>query len=163
MQLLHKSVSLALLQSTPSHPTTVFGPCEFVTNRTSLGCLDLCPCQVANQMKIDREVGVGSLREGCIKSHHVPRRVPEPYLPHQAKGSRTKDVRKIYTKSTMAPKVDPAIVDALSLDPATSKIAVHGASGFSSTFKLSAKRDGVDVTYFVKTGTGADANVMFRG
>jgi hypothetical protein len=63
----------------------------------------------------------------------------------------------------MAPSVDSAILDALGLDASDARIASHGGSGFSSTFKLSATRDGKPVQYFVKTGTGKEAEVMFRG
>ncbi|TPX09960.1 uncharacterized protein E0L32_008807 [Thyridium curvatum] len=63
----------------------------------------------------------------------------------------------------MAPSVDPAIVEALGLDPASTKIVSHGGSGFASTFKLSSVVDGEEKNYFVKTGTGKDAEVMFRG
>lgn len=63
----------------------------------------------------------------------------------------------------MAPSVDPAILDALGLDPATTKLDSHGGSGFSSTFKLSSLKDGHKTNYFVKTGTGRDAEIMFRG
>ncbi|KAH9898807.1 fructosamine kinase [Xylariomycetidae sp. FL2044] len=59
--------------------------------------------------------------------------------------------------------VDPAIIDALGLDPKVTKIASHGGSGFASTFKLSSTVDGKDVNYFVKTGTGSDSELMFRG
>ncbi|KAI9149210.1 Fructosamine-3-kinase [Paramyrothecium foliicola] len=63
----------------------------------------------------------------------------------------------------MAPSVDPAILKALGLDPATTHIDSHGGSGFASTFKLSSTVDGKPVNYFVKTGTGQAAEVMFRG
>ncbi len=63
----------------------------------------------------------------------------------------------------MAPKVDSAILEALGLDAKSSKIGAHGGSGFASTFKLSSEVDGKEVNYFVKTGTGADAEIMFRG
>ncbi|KAJ0125185.1 phosphotransferase enzyme family protein [Diaporthe amygdali] len=63
----------------------------------------------------------------------------------------------------MAPTVDSAILAALGLDPDNTKQASHGGSGFSSTFKLSGTKDGKDVNYFVKTGTGKDAKVMFAG
>lgn len=67
--------------------------------------------------------------------------------------------------STMAPPppVDAAIVDALGLDPASTSIASHGASGFASSFKLSTTVKGEPVNYFVKTGTGPEAEVMFKG
>ncbi|KAL1866425.1 hypothetical protein VTK73DRAFT_4730 [Phialemonium thermophilum] len=63
----------------------------------------------------------------------------------------------------MAPSVDPAITESLGLDPASTRIASHGGSGFSSTFKLTSVEDGREANYFVKTGTGSDAEVMFRG
>lgn len=63
----------------------------------------------------------------------------------------------------MAPTVDTAILDALGLEPANTKMVTHGGSGFSSTFKLSSIKDGQDMNYFVKTGTGKDAEVMFQG
>lgn len=59
--------------------------------------------------------------------------------------------------------VDSAILAALGLDAQNTKQATHGGSGFSSTFKLTGLRDGREVNYFVKTGTGPDAEVMFRG
>ncbi|KAJ4269554.1 hypothetical protein NW762_001221 [Fusarium torreyae] len=60
-------------------------------------------------------------------------------------------------------KVDPAILEALGLDPANSAMNSHGGSGFASTFKITSERDGKPVNYFVKTGTGKDAEVMFKG
>ncbi|KAI0137389.1 fructosamine kinase [Xylariales sp. AK1849] len=63
----------------------------------------------------------------------------------------------------MAPNVDSAILQALGLDPAVTQIASHGGSGFASTFKLSSKVNGQDMNYFVKTGTGADSEIMFKG
>lgn len=59
--------------------------------------------------------------------------------------------------------VDSAILAALGLDAQNTKQATHGGSGFSSTFKLTGLKDGREVNYFVKTGTGRDAEVMFRG
>ncbi|TGJ85221.1 hypothetical protein E0Z10_g3548 [Xylaria hypoxylon] len=63
----------------------------------------------------------------------------------------------------MPSKVDPAIIEALSLDPNTTKITSHGGSGFASTFKLSSTVNGKEMNYFVKTGTGEDAALMFQG
>lgn len=60
-------------------------------------------------------------------------------------------------------KVDPAIIEALGLDPANAAMHSHGGSGFASTFKITSEKDGSPVNYFVKTGTGDDAKVMFRG
>lgn len=63
----------------------------------------------------------------------------------------------------MLPNVDPAILEALGLEATSSKLVSHGGSGFSSTYKLIAAKDGEDLTFFVKIGTGPDAEVMFRG
>ena len=66
----------------------------------------------------------------------------------------------------MSPPVDPAILEALGLDPSTTeaKIASHGGSGFASSFKLTVTTpDGEEKPYFVKTGSGKDAEVMFQG
>ncbi|KAK9798641.1 putative protein-ribulosamine 3-kinase [Seiridium cardinale] len=63
----------------------------------------------------------------------------------------------------MAPNVDSAILTALGLDPATTNIASHGGSGFASTFKISSTVDGQDKNYFVKTGSGTDSELMFKG
>ncbi|KAI3397076.1 hypothetical protein diail_11312 [Diaporthe ilicicola] len=63
----------------------------------------------------------------------------------------------------MAPTVDPAILAALGLDASNTKQTTHGGSGFSSTFKISGTKDGKEVKYFVKTGVGRDAKVMFAG
>ncbi|KFA53284.1 hypothetical protein S40293_04666 [Stachybotrys chartarum IBT 40293] len=63
----------------------------------------------------------------------------------------------------MPPSVDPAILEALGLDAAQTKIASHGGSGFSSTFKLSSTVDGHPMNYFVKTASGKASEVMFRG
>lgn len=60
-------------------------------------------------------------------------------------------------------KVDPAIIEALGLDPANSAINSHGGSGFVSTFKITSEKDGKPLNYFVKTGEGEGAGVMFKG
>ncbi|KAF4982799.1 hypothetical protein FZEAL_1651 [Fusarium zealandicum] len=60
-------------------------------------------------------------------------------------------------------RADPAITKALGLDPESTTIASHGGSGFASTFKISTEVDGKPVNYFVKTGSGKDAEIMFRG
>ena len=65
--------------------------------------------------------------------------------------------------SKMSPKVDPAIIEGLGLDPSATQIASHGGSGFASTFKLSSEVDGKMKNYFVKTGTGPESEVMFKG
>jgi len=64
----------------------------------------------------------------------------------------------------MPQKIDSAILKALSLNADTASISSHGGSGFSSTFKISAKDgDGNNKLYFVKTGKGKDSEVMFVG
>jgi len=63
----------------------------------------------------------------------------------------------------MAPKLDPAIIKALSLDVAVTSISSHGSSGFSSTAKLITQVDREEKVYFVKTGNGKDAETMFTG
>jgi hypothetical protein len=63
----------------------------------------------------------------------------------------------------MAPKLDLAIVEALSLDTAVTSIASHGGSGFSSTAKITTQVDGEEKLYFIKMGSGKDAETMFAG
>ncbi len=63
----------------------------------------------------------------------------------------------------MAPAVDGAILEALGLDANATTMSSHGGSGFASTFKLSTTVDGQPKHYFVKTGSGADAETMFKG
>lgn len=63
----------------------------------------------------------------------------------------------------MAPSVDSAILEALGLDLANTKIASHGGAGFSISFKLSSTKDGKPINYFVKTGTGKESELMFKG
>lgn len=59
--------------------------------------------------------------------------------------------------------VDSAILEALGLEAQNTKQTSHGGSGFSSTFKLASTKDGKQVNYFVKLGTGKEAEIMFRG
>ena len=64
----------------------------------------------------------------------------------------------------MSRQVDSAILGALGLDATSTRLTSHGASGFASTLKLTTTgADGGETNYFVKTGTGKDAEVMFRG
>lgn len=64
----------------------------------------------------------------------------------------------------MAPKIDSAILKALSLDAANTTIASHGGSGFASTFKISSTgRDGEEKVFFVKQGKGSESEIMFAG
>jgi hypothetical protein len=63
----------------------------------------------------------------------------------------------------MGPQVDPAIIQALGLDPDQAKMVSHGGGGFSSTFKVSGIVDGETKTFFVKTGSGKNSDIMFQG
>lgn len=63
----------------------------------------------------------------------------------------------------MSPSIDSAILTALSLDNDHTTISSAGGSGFSSTFKLSTTKDGQPFDYFVKTGSGEGARIMFQG
>ena len=61
-------------------------------------------------------------------------------------------------------KVDTAVLQALRLDPAKTTVASHGGSGFSSTMKICGiLQDGTQRLYFMKTGHGRDAEIMFAG
>lgn len=62
----------------------------------------------------------------------------------------------------MKPTLDPNIIKALSLDPASTTIANHGSSGFATTLKITTTQDGEERLYFVKTG-GKDSEIMFTG
>ena len=61
-------------------------------------------------------------------------------------------------------KLDSAVIRALSLDPAKTNVAKHGGSGFSTTAKITTTlEDGTEKNFFIKTGKGKDAQVMFAG
>ncbi|TGZ77798.1 fructosamine kinase [Ascodesmis nigricans] len=61
-------------------------------------------------------------------------------------------------------KLDPAIISALDIDPTKATLTSHGGSGFSSTYQLTTQLpDGSEKRYFVKTGKGEEARVMFEG
>jgi protein-ribulosamine 3-kinase len=62
----------------------------------------------------------------------------------------------------MVSKIDPAIIEALSLQDSSPEIQSHGGSGFSSTFKITATVNGQKKLFFVKTG-GPDSKVTFAG
>ena len=59
--------------------------------------------------------------------------------------------------------VDPVLVEALGLDPATAEMSSYGGLGFTSTFMLTGVRDGEEAKFLVKTGSGPESEVMFRG
>ncbi|KAL9029348.1 MAG: hypothetical protein Q9196_002394 [Gyalolechia fulgens] len=67
-------------------------------------------------------------------------------------------------------QLDPSVLRALSLDPATTTVSAHGSSGFNATAKISTTHpdDGGGTRrpgyYFMKTSSaGRDAETMFRG
>ncbi|KAH8593248.1 Fructosamine/Ketosamine-3-kinase [Bisporella sp. PMI_857] len=63
----------------------------------------------------------------------------------------------------MAPKLDPSIVKALSLDLSKTTISSHGSSGFASTFKITTAVNEQEKLFFIKTGTGKGGEIMFTG
>jgi protein-ribulosamine 3-kinase len=62
-------------------------------------------------------------------------------------------------------KVDPAIIKLLGLDPdKTSVSSAGGGSSFASTSKIvSQLDDGSEKAFFMKTGSGKAAEIMFAG
>ncbi|KAI9792982.1 MAG: hypothetical protein M1816_001304 [Peltula sp. TS41687] len=63
----------------------------------------------------------------------------------------------------MDSRLDSSIIKALSLDPRNTQVASHGGSGFSTTAKITTEVNGEERYYFLKTGTGQAAKVMFEG
>lgn len=67
---------------------------------------------------------------------------------------------------TSAMKLDPAVVKLLSLDPSNTSVSSYGGGGMSSasTSKITTKlNDGTEKSFFMKTGKGKDAEIMFQG
>ncbi|KAF4548578.1 Hypothetical protein D9617_27g045460 [Elsinoe fawcettii] len=63
-------------------------------------------------------------------------------------------------------KLDPAVVKLLNLDPEQANVSGHGGVGMSSasTSKIETKTGhGTTKFYFMKTGSGTDAEIMFEG
>jgi protein-ribulosamine 3-kinase len=63
-------------------------------------------------------------------------------------------------------KLDPAVVRLLSLDPDKTNVYSAGGGGCSSasTFKIvSQLEDGTENAYFMKTGSGKEAEAMLEG
>lgn len=63
-------------------------------------------------------------------------------------------------------KLDPAVIEILSLDP--SRTNVSSASGWGSSSASTSKitttfEDGTEKHFFMKTGSGKDAEIMFKG
>lgn len=68
--------------------------------------------------------------------------------------------------NTKMVQVDSASIKLLSLDPSKTTVSSHGGGGMSSasTAKIvSTLPDGKRKVFFMKTGSGKDAEVMFRG
>lgn len=63
-------------------------------------------------------------------------------------------------------KLDSAVIALLNLDPENTRVSSAGGGGCSSasTSKITTKlEDGAEKTFFMKTGHGSDAKVMFEG
>ncbi|KAL8726642.1 MAG: hypothetical protein Q9166_006601 [cf. Caloplaca sp. 2 TL-2023] len=61
-------------------------------------------------------------------------------------------------------KLDPSILRALSLDPASTSVSTHGSSGFNATAKISTTLPtGLRKHFFMKSAPGKDAEIMFKG
>lgn len=63
-------------------------------------------------------------------------------------------------------KLDPAVRELLSLDLSNTNVSSHGGGGCSSasTSKITSKlNDGTEKCFFMKTGRGKDAEIMFEG
>lgn len=63
-------------------------------------------------------------------------------------------------------KLDPVVVDRLGLDPEKTRVssASGGGSSSASTWKITSQLDdGTEKTFFMKTGNGKEAGVMFQG
>ncbi|THW94489.1 fructosamine kinase [Aureobasidium pullulans] len=60
--------------------------------------------------------------------------------------------------------IDSAVAQLLSLDPKETTVSGSGGSSFSSTSKITTKLgDGTEKQFFMKTGSGKEASVMFEG
>ncbi|KAI5249470.1 fructosamine kinase [Aureobasidium subglaciale] len=61
-------------------------------------------------------------------------------------------------------EIDSAVTQLLSLNPRETTVSGSGGSSFSSTSKITTKLDdGTTKQYFMKTGSGKEASVMFEG
>ena len=63
-------------------------------------------------------------------------------------------------------KLDPAVANILGLNPEKTKVSSAGGGGCSSasTSKIVTQlEDGSEKAYFLKTGSGKEAQVMFEG
>jgi protein-ribulosamine 3-kinase len=61
-------------------------------------------------------------------------------------------------------KLDPAIIKLLGLNTDKANVSSVGGGGFASTSKIiSQLDDGTEKAYFMKTGSGKEAETMFEG
>lgn len=63
-------------------------------------------------------------------------------------------------------KLDPAVIQLLDIDPDRTTVSSAGGGGCSSasTSKITCKQsDGTGKLFFMKTGRGNEAEMMFRG
>jgi hypothetical protein len=63
-------------------------------------------------------------------------------------------------------KLDDNVVELLGLDPDKTSVSSAGAGGFSSTSTskiVTRDANGAEKQFFLKSGSGEDAEVMFRG
>jgi protein-ribulosamine 3-kinase len=63
-------------------------------------------------------------------------------------------------------KLDSALIKLLQLDPENTTVSSAGGGGCSSasTSKITSKdQDGREKTFFMKTGKGREAEIMFKG
>lgn len=63
-------------------------------------------------------------------------------------------------------KLDPAVLELLKLDAENTSVASAGGGGCSSasTSKITSRvGDGTEQMFFMKTGKGKDAEIMFEG
>jgi hypothetical protein len=63
----------------------------------------------------------------------------------------------------MAPKLDPAILNALSLDASNTTLGAYGGSSFAFTGKLTSVVDGKEKLFFIKIGQVEKSERMFSG
>ena len=73
---------------------------------------------------------------------------------------------RLLSSLTSTMKLDSAIIKLLSLDPATTSVSSHGGAGMSSASTSKIKTttpDGQEQLYFLKMGTGKEAEIMFTG
>jgi len=63
-------------------------------------------------------------------------------------------------------KLDPAVIEILSLDPSKTNVSSacgRGSSSASTSKITTTLEDGKDKLFFMKTGSGKDAEIMFKG